>query len=105
MQGLGFLVTQCPTCQIAALLYALVSDAEGPYLNRPSQRKSLPVPIISPRQASHLSTSDPERELTPWSRQATKVTQIGLGWGRQNERDRAMVEDPPTDLEEVVGGT
>ena len=36
-----FLVTQCPTCQIAALLYALVSDAEGPYLNRLSQRKPL----------------------------------------------------------------
>ena len=31
-------------------------------------------------------------------------TQIGLGWGRQNERDGAMVKDPPTDLEEVVGG-
>ena len=30
---------------------------------------------------------------------------IGLGWGRQNERDTAMVKDPPTDLEEVVGGT
>ena len=28
-----FLVTQCPTCPIAALLYALVSDAEGLYLN------------------------------------------------------------------------
>jgi hypothetical protein len=28
---------------------------------------------------------------------------MGLGWGRQNERDTAMVEDPPTDLEEVVG--
>ena len=99
-------MTHCPpTCQIAALLYALVSDAEGPYLNRLSQRKSLPVPDISPRQASHLSTSDPERELTPCSRQATLGTQIGLGWGRQNERDRAMVEDPPTDLEEVVGGT
>ena len=26
-------------------------------------------------------------------------TQIGLGWGRQNERDLAMVKDPPTDLE------
>ena len=32
-------------------------------------------------------------------------TQIGLGWGRQNERDLAVVKDPPTDLEEVVGGT
>ena len=32
-------------------------------------------------------------------------TQIGLGTGSQNERDRAMVQDPPTDLEEVVGGT
>ena len=43
-----FLVTQCPTCQIAALLYALVSDAEGPYLNRLSQRKPLSVSDICP---------------------------------------------------------
>ena len=28
-----------------------------------------------------------------------------IEWGRQNERDRVMVKDPPTDLEEVVGGT
>jgi hypothetical protein len=35
-----------PTCQIAALLYALVSDAEGPYLNRLSQRKPLSVSDI-----------------------------------------------------------
>ena len=32
-------------------------------------------------------------------------TQIGLGWGRQNERDKVMVEDPLIDLEEVVVGT
>ena len=32
-------------------------------------------------------------------------TQIGLGRGRQNEGDLAMVEDPPIDLEQVVGGT
>jgi hypothetical protein len=31
-------------------------------------------------------------------------TQIGLGRGQQNERDRAMVKDPPIDLEEVVVG-
>jgi hypothetical protein len=31
-------------------------------------------------------------------------TQTGLGCGRQNERDRVMVEDPLIDLEEVVGG-
>jgi hypothetical protein len=31
-------------------------------------------------------------------------TQIGLGWGEQNERDRAMVKDPPIDFEEVVVG-
>jgi hypothetical protein len=43
-----FLVTQCPTCPIAALLYALVSEAEGPYLNRPSQRKPLSVSDICP---------------------------------------------------------
>ena len=39
---------QCPTCQIAAILYALVSDAEGPYLNRLSQRKPLSVSDICP---------------------------------------------------------
>ena len=44
----SFLVTQCPTCPIAALLYALVSDAEGPYLNCPSQRKPLSVSDICP---------------------------------------------------------
>ena len=32
-------------------------------------------------------------------------TQIGLGRGRQNERDLAMVKDSPIDLEEVVVGT
>ena len=34
-----------------------------------------------------------------------KWTQIGLGRGRQNERDLAMVEDPLIDFEEVVVGT
>ena len=57
--------------------------------------------------------------MTPWPARGkqhngafwsgTLGTQIGLGWGRQNERDLMMVEDPPTcnttDLEEVVGGT
>ena len=32
-------------------------------------------------------------------------TQIGLGRGRQNERDLAMVEDPLIDFEEVVVGS
>ena len=31
-------------------------------------------------------------------------TQIGLGRGRQNERDLVMVKDPLTDFEEVVVG-
>ena len=67
VQALGIFgdtVSHLPDC---CSLHALVSDAEGPYLNRPfSQRKSLSVPDISPSQASHLATSDPERELTPW---------------------------------------
>ena len=29
-------------------------------------------------------------------------THIGLGWGRQNERDRVMVENPLNDFEEVI---
>ena len=41
-----FLVTQGPTCPIAALLYALVSDAEGSYLNRPSLSVS-PSPSLT----------------------------------------------------------
>ena len=32
-------------------------------------------------------------------------TQIGLGRGRQNERDLVMVKDPLIDFEEVVVGT
>ena len=86
-----------------------------------SQRKSLPDPDISPSQTSHLATCDPEREYSnPLSSlhcpgqiatpqrcvlERPLGTQIGLGWGLQNERDLAMVKDPPTDLEEVVGGT
>ena len=81
---------------------------------RPSQRKPLSVSDILPGQASHLATNDPERELPlAWPEaNPTRVrperslgTQIGLGRGRQNERDRVMVKDPPTDLEEVLGGT
>ena len=55
-----FLVTQGPTCPIAALLYALVSDAEGPYLNRLSQRKPLSVSDICPAK---LVTWHP---VIPW---------------------------------------
>jgi hypothetical protein len=47
-----FLVTQCPTCPIAALLYALVSDSVGcgRALSQPplSQRKTLSVSNICP---------------------------------------------------------
>ena len=111
-----FLATQCPTCQIAALLYASVSDEEGPYLNRLSQRKpvsvsdicpaklvtwhpvipngSIAIPRMAPGQIATPQRCVPERSLG---------TQIGRG--RQNERDTVMVKDPPTDLEEVVVGT
>ena len=76
----------------------------------PPQRKPLSVSDILPGQASHLATNDPERELTPCMAPGQTATpqgcvperslgtQIGLGRGRQNERDLAMVEDPPTDL-------
>ena len=32
------------------------------------------------------------------------MTELAGDLGRQNERDRAMVKDPPIDLEEVVVG-
>ena len=68
MQVLGLFGDTASPLPDCCSLYALVSDAEGPYLNRPfSQRKSLPDPDISPSQASHLATCDPERELTPWT--------------------------------------
>ena len=66
MQVLGsFLVTQCPTCQIAALYTHWCRMRKGLTSTALSQRKSLPDPDISPSQASHLATCDPERELTP----------------------------------------
>jgi hypothetical protein len=80
----------------------------------PPQRKPLSVSDILPGQASHLATCDPERELPlAWPEanpprvrpEAILGDPIGLGRGRQNERDRAMVEDPPIDCEGVVFGT
>ena len=91
-----------------------MSDAEGSYLNRPSQRKPLSVsdtcpaklvtwhpvipngsyPLDGPRQ------NPPRVRLVSWC----LGTQIGLGRGRQNERDLVMVEDPLIDFEEVVVG-
>jgi hypothetical protein len=53
------------------------------YKPLPSLRKSLPAPDIL-------------------SRHGCLGAQLRLGWGRQNERDRVMVEDPLTDFEEVV---
>jgi hypothetical protein len=95
-----------------------VSDAEGPYLNSLSQRKplsvsdicpaklvtwqpvipngSIAIPCMAPGKIATPQRCVPERSLG---------AQIGLGRGRQNERDIAMVEDPPIDLEEVVVGT
>ena len=51
---------------------------------------------MAPGQIATPQGCVPERSLG---------TQIGLGRGRQNERDRVMVKDPPIDLEEVVVGT
>ena len=81
---------------------------------RPSQRKPLSVfdtcpaklviwhpvipngsyPLDGPRQ------NPPRVRLVSWC----LGTQIGLGRGRQNERDLAMVKDPLIDFEEVVVG-
>ena len=117
-QCLGFFgdtASHLPDC---CSLHALVSDAEGPYLNRLSQRKplsvsdicpaklvtwqpvipngSIAIPCMAPGQIATPQRCVPERSLG---------AQIGLGRGRQNKRDTLMVEDPPTDLEEVVVGT
>ena len=63
----GDTVSNLPDCYS---LYALVLGAEGSYLNCSPQRKYLPDPDISPSQASHLETCNPEREeplFTPWA--------------------------------------
>ena len=51
-------------------------------------------PLHGPRQ------NPPRVRLVSWC----LGTQIGLGRGRQNERDLVMVEDPLIDFEEVVVG-
>ena len=93
-----------------------MSDAEGPYLNRLSQRKPLSVfdtcpaklVIWHPVILNGSYPLDGPRQNPPRVRLVSSWclgTQIGLGRGRQNERDLAMVKDPPIDLEEVVVGT
>ena len=54
---------------------------------------SIAIPCMAPGQIATPQRCVPERSLG---------AQIGLGRGGQNERDLAMVKDPPTDLEEVV---
>jgi hypothetical protein len=65
VQALGSFGDSVPPARLL-LFYALVPDAEGCYLNCsfPS-RSPFPVPDTSPSQASHLATSDPEREEPP----------------------------------------
>jgi hypothetical protein len=94
----------------------VVSDAEGPHLNRPFLSGSpFPSPTFRPvklgtgNQRSRTGFKPlhcPGQTANPqWCVLKQPLgTQIGLGWVRQNERDKAMVKDPPTDLEEVVGG-
>ena len=105
-----------PTCQIAAPLYALVSDAEGPYLNRLSQRKPLSVSDICPAKLVTWHPVIPNGNYPLHGPRQTlpgcvliailgDPNTVGFGRGRQNERDLAMVEDPLIDFEEVVVGT
>ena len=62
----GDTASHLPDC---CSLHALVSDAEGPYLNRPfsaeapSRSRQFAQPNLI--KTSHLATCDPERELTP----------------------------------------
>jgi hypothetical protein len=110
----GDTASHLPDC---CSLHALVSDAEGPYLNRPFLSGSpFPIPTFRPAKLVTWQPVIPNGSYplhclgqiaTPQRCVLERPlgTQIVLGWGRQNERDRAMVKDPPTDLEEVVGGT
>ena len=76
----ALLATQCPTCQIAALLYALVSDAEGPYLNRPSQRKPLSVSDICPAKLVTWHPAIPKRSNSlAWSGANSNPTKVRPG--------------------------
>jgi hypothetical protein len=90
-----------------------------PQLLPPAEVPSRSRHFTQPSYSSHLATCDPKREEPPFTPGANNTpqsrpkvcrrygylgTQIGLGWGRQNERDRSMVKDPPIDFEEVVVG-
>jgi hypothetical protein len=101
VQALGSFCDTASHLPDCCSLHALVSDAEGPYLNSGS---SFPIPTFRPAK---LVTWQPviPNGVNPL------VPSGNLGYpnrarvGRQNERDTVMAEDPPTDLEEVVGGT
>ena len=84
-----------PHCLVALVLglvnknnyyyYALVSDAEGSYLNRPSLSgsSSLYLTLARPNYSSHLASCDPEREL-PLGWPETNPSRVRLdsnAWG------------------------
>ena len=98
----------------------LVSDAEGPYLNCPFLSGSpFPTPTLRPAKLVTWQPMIPNgrnpiyvqlAQFTPGANDTLQKVcrrygylsaQIGLGWGRQNERDGVMVKDPPIDLEEA----
>jgi hypothetical protein len=120
LDSFGDTGSHLPDC-CSFTVYALVSDAEGPYLNRLSQRKPLSVSDICPAKLVNwqpvipngstaipcMAPCTPGQIATPQRcvPERSLGAQIGLGRGRQNERGLAMKEDPPIDLEEVVVGT
>jgi hypothetical protein len=54
---------------------------------------------VGPRNSEDCTLRLVNPKLDPELRPSGHLgTQLGLGWFRQNECDRAMVEDPPTDL-------
>jgi hypothetical protein len=71
----GDTVSHLPDCYSLYASYALVPDAEWSYLNCSPQWKSIPDPDISPSQASHLATCDPEREEPLFTPGANNVPQ------------------------------
>ena len=72
--------TSPPVRLLPALLYALLPDAEGPYLNRPSScGRPSPLSTFCPAELIHSATYDPERDMLLACLAATCLTYAGKG--------------------------
>jgi hypothetical protein len=98
----GTPLQQAPLVGVHMGLWPLITGGKNPPPSWQVARCKPWAPLVTQRPTCQIAAL-----YTHWCRMRTSLTStaVGLLWGRQNERDLAMVKDPLTDLEEVVGGT